>query len=106
MPPERGEEKERHGRPEPDPDLRDYERVSLDEEVDDYFAREVLPHVPDAWVDGGYTDDRDGGVGKVGYGINFNRYFYQYEPPRPLAEIEADIRALEQEIIEMLKEVS
>jgi len=98
--------RDKHGRPEPDPDLRDYERVPLGEDVDAYFAREVLPHVPDAWVDTGYTDDRDGGVGKVGYEINFNRYFYQYQPPRPLAEIEADIRALETEIVGMLSEVT
>jgi type I restriction enzyme M protein len=95
-----------HGLPEPDPDLRDYERVPLDETVDAYFTREVQPHVSDAWVDEGYTDDKDSSVGKVGYEINFNRYFYQYQPPRPLAEIEADIRTLEAEIVEMLQEVT
>ena len=98
--------RDRHGHPEPDSDLRDYERVPLDEDVDEYFAREVLPHVPDAWVDEGTRDHKDGEVGKVGYEINFNRYFYQYEPPRPLAEIEANIRTLEEEIIGMLREVA
>jgi type I restriction enzyme M protein len=93
------------GRPEPDTDLRDYERVPLSEQVADYFVREVAPHVPDAWVDQTYTDDQDGGVGKVGYEINFNRYFYRYEPPRPLEEIEADIRALGAGIAEMLEEI-
>ncbi len=94
------------GRPEPDPDLRDYENVPLGESVHEYFAREVLPHVPDAWIDESYTDDRDGEIGRVGYEINFNRYFYVYEPPRPLEEIEADIRKLEKEIIDMLREVT
>jgi len=98
--------RDKHGHPEPDPDLRDTERVPLEEDVDAYFEREVLPHVPDAWVDQGTRDHKDGEVGKVGYEINFNRYFYQYRPPRPLAEIEADIRALEAEIVEMLGEVT
>ncbi len=97
---------DRHGHPEPDPELRDYENVPLDEAIEDYFAREVLPHVPDAWIDTGYRDDKDGKVGKVGYEINFNRYFYVYTPPRPLEEIEADIRALEREIMELLREVT
>ena len=72
------------GRAEPDPELRDTENVPLGEDVGEYMAREVLPYVPDAWVDEAKT--------KVGYEINFNRYFYKYVPPRPLAEIEADIR--------------
>jgi type I restriction enzyme M protein len=98
--------RDKHGYPEPDPDLRDTERVPLEEDVNEYFEREVLPHVPDAWVDEGARDHKDGEVGKVGYEINFNRYFYQYEPPRPLEEIEADIRALEAEIVQMLGEVA
>jgi type I restriction enzyme M protein len=95
--------RDKHGHPEPDPDLRDTERVPLEEDVQEYFEREVLPHVPDAWVDEGTRDHKDGEVGRVGYEINFNRYFYTYEPPRPLEEIEADIQALEQEIIEKLR---
>jgi type I restriction enzyme M protein len=98
--------RDRHGHPEPDPALRDTERVPLDEDVDAYFEREVRPHVPDAWVDRSTRDPKDGKVGKVGYEINFNRYFYQYQPPRPLEEIEADIRALETEILAMLGEVA
>jgi type I restriction enzyme M protein len=94
------------GRPRADRELRDYERVPLEREVADYFATEVAPHVPDAWVDEDYTDERDGGVGRVGYEINFNRYFYEYEPPRPLEEIEADIRASQARIIELLEEVT
>ncbi len=92
-----------HGHPEPEPDLRDTERVPLGEDVAAYFEREVKPHVPDAWIDEGTRDPKDGGVGRVGYEINFNRYFYRYTPPRPLAEIEADIQTLEQEILEMLR---
>ena len=71
------------GAPEPDPELRDTENVPLGEDVDEYMAREVLPHVPDAWVSEAVRDPQDGGLGKVGYEINFNRYFYVYVPPRP-----------------------
>jgi len=94
------------GTPEPDSDLRDYEQVPLTEDVAEFFAREVLPHVPDAWIDEGWTDERDGRAGRVGYEINFNRYFYRYQPPRPLEEIEADIRALEADIVRMLGEIT
>jgi type I restriction enzyme M protein len=94
------------GNPEPDSDLRDYESVPLTEDVEAFFDREVRPHVADAWIDERYRDDLDGEVGKVGYEINFNRYFYVYEPPRPLEEIEAEIRELEKEIVEMLTEVA
>ncbi|VDA76619.1 hypothetical protein BANRA_05706 [Klebsiella pneumoniae] len=66
----------------PDTDLTDYENVPYLEDIDDYFAREVLPHVPDAWLDESFTDARDGQLGRVGYEINFNRFFYQYQPPR------------------------
>jgi type I restriction enzyme M protein len=93
------------GNPESDADLRDYENVPLDEDVSAYFDREVKPYVPDAWIDVSYIDARDGRVGRVGYEINFNRYFYVYEPPRPLEKIEADIREIEKEILGMLGEV-
>jgi len=96
------------GRPHPDKDLRDYERVPLDRPVAEYFAQEVQPHVPDAWVDEDYTDERDGGVGRVGrvgYEINFNRYFYEYEPPRPLEAIEADIRAVQEKLSNLLQDL-
>ena len=65
----------------------------------------MLPHVLDAWIDTGFCDMRDSQVGKVGYEINFNRYFYKYEPPRPLPEIETDIKQVEHENLELLKEV-
>ncbi|NQT12184.1 MAG: N-6 DNA methylase, partial [Planctomycetes bacterium] len=97
---------DKDGNPEPDPDLRDYENVPLKDDVDEFFAREVAPHVPDAWINEKVCDHKDGEVGKVGYEINFNRYFYQYKPPRPLEEIDADIKRLESEIMEMLREVT
>ena len=86
------------GHPEADPDLRDTENVPLGEDIDEYVAREVLPYVPHAWVDGAKT--------KTGYEINFNRYFYTYVPPRQLEEIEADIRSLEKEIVSMLSGIT
>lgn len=93
------------GNPEPDTELRDHELVPLNDDWREYFKREVEPFVPDAWVDESHTDATDGGVGRVGYEINFNRYFYKYEPPRPLEEINAELRQLEAEIAELLKEV-
>jgi type I restriction enzyme M protein len=94
------------GAPEPDPELRDTENVPLGEDVDEYMAREVLAYVPDAWVSEAVRDPQDDGLGKVGYEINFNRYFYVYVPPRPLADIEADIRELGMQIIGMLGHVT
>ncbi|NOQ33299.1 MAG: N-6 DNA methylase, partial [Methanosarcinales archaeon] len=86
---------DKKGNIEPDSELRDYENVPLTEEIADYMAREVLPHVPDAWVDESKT--------RVGYEINFNRYFYKYTPPRPLGEIEVDLKGIEKEIARMLE---
>ena len=93
-----GELQTAKGAPLPDPDLRDYENVPLDENVDAYFTREVLPHVPDAWIDHDKT--------KVGYEIPFTRHFYVYTPPRPLAEIDAELRDLESQIQKLLGEVT
>ena len=97
--------KDSRGNLEADSDLRDHELVPLNEDWHDYVEREVLPFVPDAWVDKSYTDDSDGQVGRVGYEINFNRYFYKYVPPRPLEEIDAELKTLEAEIAGLLKEV-
>ena len=96
----------RDGKPEPDPELRDTERVPLAESVQDFFEREVLPHVPDAWIDESKRDRKNGQVGVVGYEINFNRHFYRYTPPRPLEDIESDIRAIESDIVRMLSDVT
>lgn len=84
--------------PEADTDLRDTENVPLKEKIDAYFKREVLPHVPDAWIDHSKT--------KVGYEIPFNRHFYRYEAPRALEAITADVKALESEIVAMLAEIT
>jgi type I restriction enzyme M protein len=96
---------------EADADLRDFENVALDpgQSVDAlneaYFEKEVLPHVPDAWIDAGKRDPKDDEVGVVGYEIPFNRHFYQYQPPRDLAEIDADLDAVSAEIMKLLQEV-
>jgi type I restriction enzyme M protein len=78
----------------PDPDLRDYENVPLGEDIHEYVAREVLPHVPDAWIDADKI--------RIGYEIPFARHFYVYKPPRPLAEIDAELRELEGQIQALL----
>ena len=83
------------GNPLPDSDLRDNENVPLGENIDEYMEREVLPYVPEAWVDETKT--------KVGYEISFNRYFYVYQPPRPVEEIEKDLEKTEAEIASLLK---
>ena len=98
--------RDKEGRPEPDPDLRDTENVPLLEDVEAFFEREVKPHVPDAWINADRRDPQDGKVGLVGYEINFNRYFYEYRPPRPLEDIEADIQQVEKEIVAMLQNMS
>jgi type I restriction enzyme M protein len=83
---------------EADSDLRDFENVPLQDNIDAYFEREVRPHVPDAWMDRSKN--------KVGYEINFNRHFYKYTPPRPLEEIDADLKKAEEEILWLLREVT
>jgi type I restriction enzyme M protein len=83
---------------EADADLRDVENVPLSEDVDAYFEREVKPHVPDAWMD----RSKD----KVGYEINFNRHFYVFTPPRGLAEIDAELKRAEDDILRLLREVT
>jgi len=89
-----------------DPDLRENENVPLGQDIHEYFAKEVLPHVPDAWIDESKNDEKDGKVGIVGYEINFNRYFYQYQPPRALSTIDADLKTIEREIADLLGEVT
>ena len=89
---------DRHGNLEPDPELRDTESVPLKESIQAYFEREVLPHVPGAWIDESKT--------KIGYEIPLTRHFYQYEPPRPLEVIEADIKTLERDILKLLAAVT
>jgi type I restriction enzyme M protein len=86
------------GKPQPDSALRDTENVPLDEDVDAYFAREVLPHAEDAWIDESKT--------KTGYEIPFNRQFYVFEPPRPLEEIDADLKQVTDRIKAMIEELA
>lgn len=97
---------DKDGNVEADSDLRDHELVPLKEDWKAYVAREVTPFVPDAWVDESYKDTTDKKVGRVGYEINFNRYFYKYVPPRPVAEIDKELKQLESEIANLLKEVA
>jgi len=87
----------RKGEPVADASQRDTENVPLSEDVQAYFEREVQPHVPDAWIDDAKT--------KIGYEIPFNRYFYQYTPPRALEAIDDDLQALGREIMALLAEV-
>ena len=94
------------GKPEADSGLRDNENVPLGESVYDYFEREVKPHVPDAWIDESKTDAQDGEVGVVGFEIPFNRHFYVFQPPRPLEEIDRDLKACTDRIKQMIEGLS
>jgi len=91
---------------EPDPALKDTESVPLKGDIVSYVLREVRPYVADAWIDREALDEWDGGIGKVGYEINFNRVFFQYQPPRPLHEIDAELAAVEKRILCLLSEVT
>ncbi|GAA0876703.1 class I SAM-dependent DNA methyltransferase [Wandonia haliotis] len=88
---------DKKGNPKPDSSLRDSENIPLKVDIDEYMQKEVLPHVPDAWIDESKTN--------VGYEINFTKYFYEYKPLRSLEEIRADILALEEETDGLIKEV-
>lgn len=96
---------------EQDGDLRDNENIPLDpsvtttELIESYVQKEVLPHVADAWINADKKDAQDEAIGIVGYEIPFNRHFYEYEPPRDLAEIDAELFAVSQEIMKLLEEV-
>lgn len=97
---------DKKGKPEADTGLRDYENVPLGESVYEYFEREVKPHVPNAWIDESKCDDKDGEVGIVGFEIPFNRHFYEFVPPRPLDEIDADLKQCTDRIKKMIEELS
>ncbi|MCK3849090.1 class I SAM-dependent DNA methyltransferase [Pseudomonas sp. W2Jun17] len=94
------------GQPEADTGLRDNENVPLGVSVYDYFEREVRPHVKDAWIDESKTDAQDGEVGVVGFEIPFNRHFYVFQPPRPLEEIDRDLKACTDRIKQMIEGLS
>ncbi|MFJ3371734.1 N-6 DNA methylase [Pseudomonas sp. NPDC086251] len=91
------------GEPEADAGLRDNENVPLGESIYDYFERKVKPHVPDAWIDENKRDAQDGEIGIVGFEIPFNRYFFVFQPPRPLDEIDRDLKACTDSIIQMIE---
>ena len=93
-----GSKGKQKGKPQPDSSLRDTENVPYQDDVAAYFQREVLPHAPDAWIDPDKT--------KVGYEIPFNRHFYVFKPPRPLAEIDAELKQTTDRILEMIKGLS
>jgi type I restriction enzyme M protein len=93
-----GQKGKAKGKPVADSKLRDTENVPLTEDVQTYFEREVLPHAPDAWIDEAKT--------KVGYEIPFNRHFYVFKPPRPLAEIDADLKGCTDRILTMIEGLS
>ena len=84
--------------PKPDAKLRDSEDVPLGEDIETYFQREVIPHVPDAWIDHDKT--------KIRYEIPFNRHFYVFKPPRELAEIDAELKGVTDRIVKMIGELS
>jgi type I restriction enzyme M protein len=89
-----GQKGKQKDKPQPDASLRDNENVPLGKDVQDYFKNEVLPHAPDAWIDHEKT--------KVGYEIPFNRHFYVFEAPRPLAEIDAELKGVTDRILAMI----
>lgn len=90
----------------PDVALRDAEYVPFGKDIYCHFEQEVLPHWPDAWIDEATRDEKDGQVGIVGTEINFNRYFYKYQPPRKLKDIHADIVKMEEKFTELLRRVA
>jgi len=88
---------DKQGNPKPDSSLRDSEKIPLNQDIDDYFSKEVLPHLPDAWME----RSKD----KVGYEINFTKYFYQYQPLRSLGAIKEDLQLLETEAQILMQEI-
>ena len=90
-----GQKGKQKGKPQPDSSLRDTENVPLGQDIGEYFKREVLPHAPDAWIDEAKS--------KVGYEIPFNRHFYVFEPPRPLEQIDTELKQVSASIMKMLE---
>jgi len=96
---------DKDGKPEQDNELKDAERVPFNENVYEYFEKEVRPYVPDAWIDETVRDEKDGKIGKVGYEISFTRYFYKYIPPRDPEVIQKEIVIIEKEISKLMTEI-
>jgi type I restriction enzyme M protein len=91
------------GNPEPDTELTDTENVPLKKKIEEHFAREVAPHVPDAWIDLTHCDAKDGKVGRVGYEIPFNRHFHVFQPPRSLSVIDSDLKTSTDRILTLIE---
>jgi len=98
--------KDGNGNPESDSELNDTENVPFKESIESYFAREVRPHAPDAWIDQAYCDPKDGLVGRVGYEIPFTRHFYVFKPPRSLAEIDADLKESASKVMKIIGDLT
>jgi type I restriction enzyme M protein len=96
---------DKNGHPESDSELRDSENVPYHQDVREYFEKEVKPFVSDSWINESVVDVKDGKIGKVGYEIPLTRYFYKYQAPRSLEEIESDIEGVENELLELLKKL-
>lgn len=96
---------DKEGNMEPDSELRDYENVPYEMDIKEYFDKEVKPYVSDAWINESVKDHKDGKVGIVGYEIPFTRHFYKYEAPRSLEAIETDIEKVENELLDLLKQL-
>ncbi len=92
--------------PVPDSELRDYEYIPYNQDINAYFDKEVQPYASDAWINAEYRDWKDNNIGRVGYEINFNRFFYKYVPPRSSIDIQSDIIGLEKDIIGLLEELN
>jgi type I restriction enzyme M protein len=88
-----------------DSELTNYENVLPGTGTENYFGLWVLPHLPDAYIEETFRDDKDKGIGRVSHEINFNRFFYKEVPPRRLEEIDADLTRVETEIAELLRQV-
>ncbi len=93
------------GKPELDKELKDFERVPWGQDIYKYFEKEVKPYAPDAWIDEAVRDTKDSKIGIVGYEIPLSRYFYKYEAPRKVEDIEEDVKKFESEIVRLMKKL-
>lgn len=94
------------GQPESDPDLRDHEKIALGEDWKKYLEEEIVPFSEESWIDQSYCDDKDKAVGKVGFEIPFNQYFFSYERPESVSQIDKELRRLRETVLSLLEEVA
>jgi len=97
--------KDKNGSPESDTSLREYESIPFGVNWKNYFKEKVLPFVPEAWVDEDFVDKKDQKIGRIGYEINFNDYFYKFDPPRKIIEISTELKKIEKDISNLFNEV-